>query len=247
MIDLTPQPGDLDPIETAPVEELRALQLERLQWSVRHAYDHVAHYRRRLRRGRRGTRRRTVAGGPGEAAVHHQGRPARQLPLRHVRGPARGRRTPARLQRDDRQADRRRLHRATTSTCGPTWWRGRSAPRAAGAGWCCTTPTATGSSPAASARTTGPSGSGCTVVPVSGGMTRAPGAADPGLRARHHHGDAVLHALDPRRARARRASTRARPRSRSASSAPSRGPTTCAARWSSAPTCTRSTSTACPR
>ena len=46
MIDLTPQPGDLDPIETAPVEELRALQLERLQWSVRHAYDHVAHYRR---------------------------------------------------------------------------------------------------------------------------------------------------------------------------------------------------------
>jgi phenylacetate-CoA ligase len=44
--DLTPQPGDLDPIETAPVEELRALQLERLRWSVRHAYDHVAHYRR---------------------------------------------------------------------------------------------------------------------------------------------------------------------------------------------------------
>jgi phenylacetate-CoA ligase len=39
--DLSPQPGDLDPIETAPVEELRALQLERLQWSVRHAYDHV--------------------------------------------------------------------------------------------------------------------------------------------------------------------------------------------------------------
>ena len=46
MLDLAPQPGDLDPIETAPVEELRALQLERLQWSVRHAYDQVAHYRR---------------------------------------------------------------------------------------------------------------------------------------------------------------------------------------------------------
>src|SRR6478735_4975125 len=45
VIDLTPQPGDLEPIETAPVDELRALQLERLQWSVRHAYDHVAHYR----------------------------------------------------------------------------------------------------------------------------------------------------------------------------------------------------------
>lgn len=46
MLDLSPQPGDLEPIETAPVEELRALQLERLRWSVRHAYDHVAHYRR---------------------------------------------------------------------------------------------------------------------------------------------------------------------------------------------------------
>jgi len=46
VLDLTPRPGDLDPIETAPPEELRALQLERLRWSVRHAYDHVAHYRR---------------------------------------------------------------------------------------------------------------------------------------------------------------------------------------------------------
>ncbi len=45
MLDLTPRPGDLDPIETAPIEQLRALQLERLQWSVRHAYDNVAHYR----------------------------------------------------------------------------------------------------------------------------------------------------------------------------------------------------------
>ena len=45
MQDLSPRPGDLDPIETASVDELRALQLERLQWSVRHAYDNVAHYR----------------------------------------------------------------------------------------------------------------------------------------------------------------------------------------------------------
>ncbi|AWB93741.1 phenylacetate--CoA ligase PaaK [Aeromicrobium chenweiae] len=35
----------LDDIETAPVEQIRELQLERLQWSVRHAYDHVGHYR----------------------------------------------------------------------------------------------------------------------------------------------------------------------------------------------------------
>jgi phenylacetate-CoA ligase len=41
-----PEDHDLEPIETASVDELRAVQLERLQWSVRHAYDHVEHYRR---------------------------------------------------------------------------------------------------------------------------------------------------------------------------------------------------------
>ncbi len=37
-------PG-LDPIETASVDELRSLQRERLRWSLRHAYDNVPHYR----------------------------------------------------------------------------------------------------------------------------------------------------------------------------------------------------------
>jgi phenylacetate-CoA ligase len=36
---------NLDPIERASVDELRALQLERLKWSLRHAYDNVGHYR----------------------------------------------------------------------------------------------------------------------------------------------------------------------------------------------------------
>jgi phenylacetate-CoA ligase len=40
-----PAPGDLEPIETASRDELQALQLKRLQWTLRHAYDHVAHYR----------------------------------------------------------------------------------------------------------------------------------------------------------------------------------------------------------
>src|SRR5215472_13129420 len=40
-----PAPGDLEPIETATRDELRALQLKRLQWTLRHAYDHVPHYR----------------------------------------------------------------------------------------------------------------------------------------------------------------------------------------------------------
>jgi phenylacetate-CoA ligase len=46
--DLTPRPGDLEPIETASLDELRALQTDRLRWSVRHAYDHVPHYRASL-------------------------------------------------------------------------------------------------------------------------------------------------------------------------------------------------------
>ncbi|MGH8800647.1 MAG: phenylacetate--CoA ligase, partial [Casimicrobiaceae bacterium] len=41
-----PEPGDLEPIETASRDELQALQLGRLQWSLKHAYDHVAHYRK---------------------------------------------------------------------------------------------------------------------------------------------------------------------------------------------------------
>jgi phenylacetate-CoA ligase len=40
-------PEGLEPIETASTDELRALQLKRLQWSVRHAYDNVEHYRRK--------------------------------------------------------------------------------------------------------------------------------------------------------------------------------------------------------
>ncbi len=45
MQDRTPAPDTLDPIERASVDELRALQLDRLQWSLRHAYDNVPHYR----------------------------------------------------------------------------------------------------------------------------------------------------------------------------------------------------------
>jgi phenylacetate-CoA ligase len=41
-----PAPGDLEPIERASRDELQALQLQRLQWSLKHAYDNVPHYRR---------------------------------------------------------------------------------------------------------------------------------------------------------------------------------------------------------
>jgi phenylacetate-CoA ligase len=46
MRDLAPDPAALDPIETASIDELRGLQLDRLRWSLRHAYDNVDHYRR---------------------------------------------------------------------------------------------------------------------------------------------------------------------------------------------------------
>jgi phenylacetate-CoA ligase len=38
----------LEPVEKGPLEDLKALQLERLQWSLRHAYENVAHYRRKF-------------------------------------------------------------------------------------------------------------------------------------------------------------------------------------------------------
>jgi phenylacetate-CoA ligase len=44
--DLTPPRESLEPIETASRDELAALQLERLQWTLRHAYENVPHYRR---------------------------------------------------------------------------------------------------------------------------------------------------------------------------------------------------------
>ena len=41
-----PDRATLDPIEIASRDELEALQLERMRWSVNHAYEHVPHYRK---------------------------------------------------------------------------------------------------------------------------------------------------------------------------------------------------------
>ncbi len=40
-----PEPGEFEPIERASRDELQALQLQRLQWTLKHAYDNVPHYR----------------------------------------------------------------------------------------------------------------------------------------------------------------------------------------------------------
>ena len=48
MRDLSPAKSDLDPIEIASRDEIAALQLERMQWALRHAYDNVPMYRERF-------------------------------------------------------------------------------------------------------------------------------------------------------------------------------------------------------
>ena len=45
MKDLTPRPSDLDPIEIASRDEITALQVKRLKWSLDHAYDNVPYYK----------------------------------------------------------------------------------------------------------------------------------------------------------------------------------------------------------
>ncbi|GAA2610061.1 phenylacetate--CoA ligase PaaK [Paractinoplanes durhamensis] len=46
MQDRSPRPEDLDPIERASIDELRDLQLSRLKWSLQHAYENVPQYRK---------------------------------------------------------------------------------------------------------------------------------------------------------------------------------------------------------
>jgi len=42
----------LEPVEKAPLADLRRLQLQRLQWSLQHAYDRVPHYRKKFEQAR---------------------------------------------------------------------------------------------------------------------------------------------------------------------------------------------------
>lgn len=48
MENLAPRPGDLEPIETASRDEISALQLKRLQWSLAHAYENVPLFKQRF-------------------------------------------------------------------------------------------------------------------------------------------------------------------------------------------------------
>jgi len=48
MLDLTPSREDLDPIEIASRDEISSLQLERLKWSLAHAFENVPFYREKF-------------------------------------------------------------------------------------------------------------------------------------------------------------------------------------------------------
>src|SRR4051794_35416998 len=151
-----PPPESLDPAERMGVDELRALQLERLRRTLRHAYEHVPHYRRSF----------------DAAGVHPDD--CRELAdlarfpttskadLREnypsACSPSRGRRSAGCMRPRGRRAGRpSSATRRATSTSGPTRWRAPSVPPAAARATWCTWPTATACSPAASAPTTAPS------------------------------------------------------------------------------------------
>ena len=154
MEDLAPRPGDLEAIETASRDEMSALQLERMKWSLTHAYENSPILPARVRRGRRPSGRPEDAGGSGEVPLHHQEGSARHLSLRHVRRAARKAGAHSRLVRDDRQADSGWLYAEGYRHLGND---GRALDprlrRTAGR-YLPISPMATGSSPAALARIT---------------------------------------------------------------------------------------------
>ena len=101
----------LEPVEVASRDQLLTLQLERLKWSLQHAYDNIAHYRTKFDKAGVHPRGSEIAGRSRQIPVHHQGRPARELSLRDVRRADAGYRSGACFVRHHRQANSGRLYR----------------------------------------------------------------------------------------------------------------------------------------
>ena len=233
-----PRRSELDPIEIASRDEIAALQLERLKWTLRHAYDNVAHYRDKCvgsvgasRRSAHARRSRPASRSPPRRICAHN-YPFGMFAVpreRLVRACMRRRGTTGKptvvgyTERDiDTWADlmarsiravgrQARRHRPRRLWLRPVHRRARRALRRRAAG--------------------------LHRDPGLRRHDRAAGAADPGLQARHHHGDAVATCWRSSTSSSARGSTRAPPRSRSASSAPSPGPTRCATRSRAASAC----------
>ena len=196
MEDLAPRPGDLDPIETASRDEMAALQLDRLKWSLRHAYDNSPFYRARF----------------DAAGVHPDD-------LKSLADLARFPFTTKTDLRDtypfgmfavprERIA---RLHASSGTTGKPTvvgytsrdidTWADLVARsiRASGgrAGDIVHVAYGYGLFTGGLGAHYGAERLGCTVVPVSGGHDRTPGHADHRFPPAGDHGHALLHAVDP--------------------------------------------------
>jgi hypothetical protein len=148
----------LEPIEKASLDELKALQLERLRWSLDHAYRNVARYRQKF-----------DAVGVKPADCRSLADLAKfpfttKADLRDTYPFGMFAVTMDRIVRIHASSARpaSRPSSATprrTSIPGRTSWRARCAPPGRARATRCTWPTATAFSPAASARTTAPSAS----------------------------------------------------------------------------------------
>jgi hypothetical protein len=197
-----PEPGDLEPIETASRDELPRCSCSACKHTLQHAYDNVPHYRRRLRRRRRAPRRTAASRWPTWRSSRSPPRPTCARTTPSACSPCRASRWCACTPRPAPPASPRWwATRSATSTPGPTWWRARSAPRR----------------PRRRHRARG-----LRLRPVhrrpgralrrrAAGLHRGAdgrradreaGAADHGLPPRHHHGHAQLHAGDRRGVRA---------------------------------------------
>ena len=154
MQDLAPRPEDLDPIERASVDELQALQLERLQWSLRHAYASVPHYRAAFDAAGVHPDDCKDLADLAKYPLTTKADLRENYPFGMFAVPREQVVTDPRLVRHHRPPHRGRLHqrgsRRVGQRDGPLDPRRRRAARDT----CCTTPTATGCSPAGSARTT---------------------------------------------------------------------------------------------
>ena len=167
-----PRPGDLEPIERASRDELAALQLERLRWSLAHAYDNVAAL--------------PATSSTRPACIPRDLRSLADLakfpfttktdlrdnyPFGMFAVPREQVRAHPRVVGHDRQADGRRLHGARTSTPGPPCM-ARSIRAAGGrAGDIVHVAYGYGLFTGGLGAHYGAEKLGCTVIPMSGGMT----------------------------------------------------------------------------
>lgn len=199
-----------------------------------------------VRRGGRAPGRSENACGSEPLSVHDEERSARQLSVRHVRRAAGAHLAHPRFVRHDGQADGGRLYRAGHRYLGgPRRTLDPRGGRAAGRQGACELrlPPLHGRPGRALRRRAGRADGD----PVRRRPDRKAGATDPGLPARHHHGDAQLHAVDRRRNGTSAPRLPPSARCESASSARNRGPTTCVSQSSSAWASTPSTSMGSPR